>query len=71
MAKSPTLKVAKRTLTGRKVKQLRSQNIIPANVFGKKIKSQAVKVDLKEFSSIHTQVGETGLISLQVDVLVF
>lgn len=59
------LKAPVRKVSGRKVKNLRKEGILPANVFGKKVKSEAVQVDLKEFEKIYKEVGETGLVSLE------
>ncbi len=59
-----TLKVEKRKLTGRKVKRLRLEGVIPANVYGKKIKSEAVQVDAKEFAKVFDKAGETGIVEL-------
>lgn len=64
MSKKSTLKLNTRKITGRKVKQLRRQDIIPANIFGKKIKSQAVKLSVKDFEKALKEVGETGVIHL-------
>jgi large subunit ribosomal protein L25 len=61
-----TLKATERKISGRKVKVLRSQGIVPANVYGKKIKSLAVQVDAKEFKLLYAEVGETGLVDLEV-----
>src|SRR3989344_8858999 len=61
-----TLIAEKRTISGRKVKTLRGKGLIPANVFGKKIKSFAVQVSAKEFEKVFTQVGETGIVELSV-----
>lgn len=58
------LKAEKRELVGRKVKQLRKQGKIPANVFGKNVDSQSLTVDKKEFSEIYKQAGETQIIDL-------
>lgn len=55
-----------RKITGRKVKNLRKEGILPANVFGKKIKSQSLQVKLDDFSKIFKKVGETGLVTLVV-----
>ncbi len=60
------LKAEERKLSGRKVKNIRNQGLLPGNVYGKKIKSQAVQVDKKEFELLYKEVGETGLITLQV-----
>ena len=59
-----TLKSEKRELFGRKVSRLRKSGLIPANVFGKKIESQAISVDAKEFSDVFKKAGETQLIDL-------
>ncbi len=61
------LAVEKRTITGKKVKALRKQGILPANVFGKDIKSTAVQLPLKEFEAVFTEAGETGVVDLQLD----
>ncbi len=55
-----------RKITGRKVKNLRKGGILPGNVSGKKVKSEAVQVNLKDFEKIYKEVGETGLLTLQV-----
>lgn len=59
-----TLKSTKRELFGRKVKRLRKEGLIPANIFGKKIKSYALTVNAKEFDEIFKKAGETQLIYL-------
>ena len=64
VAKYPTLESKKRTITGRKVKSLRKEGILPANIYGKGIKSLAIEMPLKEFSKIYSKAGETGLIEL-------
>lgn len=60
------LKAEERKLSGRKVKTLRTKGLLPGNVYGKKIKSQAVQVDKKEFEILYKDVGETGLITLEI-----
>lgn len=62
-----TLQAIVRKLNGRKVKTLRTQGVLPANVYGKKVKSTSVQVDLKEFESLYKEVGETGLFDLVID----
>lgn len=49
---------------GRKVKNIRKNNLIPGNVFGKKIKSFPVQVEEKLFRETYSQAGETSLIYL-------
>jgi len=62
----PKLKVEKRKVTGRKVKLLRREGILPANIYGKKVKSRAVQLDLKTFLPVYQEVGETGIVGLQL-----
>lgn len=59
-----TLKSEKREMFGRKVSRLRKSGLIPANIFGKKIESQAITVDAKEFAEVFKKAGETQLIEL-------
>ncbi len=61
------LKVNSRKLTGRKVKQLRREGTIPANIYGKGIKSVSIQQPLKDFATAFKQVGETGILELVVD----
>ena len=60
------LKAESRTLKGRKVNKLRREGLIPANIFGKKIKSKAISVVLDEFNRVFKEAGETGLINLEI-----
>lgn len=61
------LKAETRKILGKKVKKLRKEGILPANVYGKKIKSQALKLKLADFQKVYEEVGETGLIDLLID----
>lgn len=61
------LKVQKREITGKKVKKLRHEGLVPANIYGKKTASVAVVVAEKEFQKIFRQTGKTGLIDLTVE----
>ena len=64
--KKAKLEVQKRKILGRKVKKLRNQGILPANIYGKKIKSKALQVDLKEFEKLYKEVGETSVVDLKI-----
>ncbi|KKU74320.1 MAG: 50S ribosomal protein L25, partial [Candidatus Amesbacteria bacterium GW2011_GWB1_47_26] len=64
MAIKHILKAEPRKITGRKVKSLRSQGLIPANVFGKDVKSQSLQVKASDFSKLYKEVGESTLIYL-------
>lgn len=61
------LKAEKRKLSGRKVKQLRKEGVIPANVFGKKVKSESIQMKLVDFEKVYKESGETGLLELHIN----
>lgn len=61
------LKADKRTVLGSKVKKLRRQGIVPANVFGKGIDSQAIQVSNVEFNRLYKEAGETSLIWVKIE----
>lgn len=57
----------KRTVLGRKVKNLRKEGFIPAHVFGHKVKTEHIQVKAGEFSKVFEKAGETGIVDLAVD----
>ena len=61
------LTVEKRKVTGKKVKKLRQEGILPANIYGKDIKSLSVQLPQKEFEKVFKEVGETGLVDVQLN----
>lgn len=63
---TPTLTTQSRKVFGRKVKALRREGLLPANIFGKKIKSTAIQVDQLEFSKLFQEVGETNIVTLKL-----
>lgn len=65
--KSITLKAERRSLIGRKVKKLRREGILPANLYGKKIKSSPLQVKLEDFLKVYKELGETGVVDLVID----
>ena len=64
--KKHQLQAEKRKIAGKKVNSLRRQGILPANIYGKKIKSISVQLSLKDFDTLFKEVGETGLVELSV-----
>ena len=62
----PKLVADKRTITGRKVKALRREGILPANFYGRGVKSYALQLNYRDFSSVFEKTGESGLIDLVV-----
>jgi large subunit ribosomal protein L25 len=62
-----TLVAQKRKITGRKVKTLRREGVLPGNIYGKKVKSLAVSVKESDFDKVYKVAGETGLLEIKVD----
>ena len=60
------LSVEKRKILGKNVKKLRREDILPANIYGKDIKSLSVQVPYKEFEKVYKTAGETGLIDVTI-----
>lgn len=63
----PSLTVTKREVLGKKIKKLRKEGILPANIYGHEIKSEAVQLPYKEFEAVFKETGETGLIDIKLD----
>lgn len=60
------LKAQKRDLTGRKVKRLRKEGLVPANIFGNKVENMIIQLNLLDMQKAYEKAGETSLIELQV-----
>lgn len=67
MSQAHSLESQKREVFGRKLKALRREGIVPANVYGKMTPSTSIQVDLKDFLKVFEEAGETGLVDLKVD----
>ncbi len=65
--KHPVLNAETRTILGKKVKKIRRDGLLPANVYGKGLNSIPLQVKLPDFQSVYKQVGETGLVELVAD----
>ncbi len=62
-----TLKAEKRNVFGRKVGRLRKLGVIPASVYGKKIESESIQINLADFEKAFKETGETGVLELRVN----
>ncbi len=62
-----TLSVEPRKILGKKVKNLRKQGLIPANIFGNKVKSTAVQLKSTVFRPVYNQAGETQIVYVKVE----
>ena len=60
------LSATTRTVFGRKTKQLRKKGIVPANIFGKNIKSLAIELESSILLDTMRKAGETNLIHLKI-----
>lgn len=52
---------------GKKLKSLRKEGKIPANIYGPDFKSLAITVDLKEFIKTYKTAKETGIVYVKVE----
>ncbi len=59
------LQVEKRSL-GENLTQLRSQQIVPGNIFGPSMDSQSIKFEVGEFERLFREIGESGVAYLQL-----
>jgi large subunit ribosomal protein L25 len=65
--KHPVLNASPRSVLGKNVKKLRREGLLPANVYGKGLNSQALQLKLADFHEVYNQAGETGVIDLTVE----
>jgi len=61
------IKATKRKELGRKVKKLREKDLLPGNIYGKKVKSESITIELKEFKTIFKEAGETNIVNVALD----
>ncbi|MDB5076752.1 MAG: large subunit ribosomal protein [Chloroflexi bacterium] len=61
-----TLEARPRTITGKKVKILRRQGLLPANIYGHNVESQAVEIDAHEFTLMQRHLSASSIIDLKV-----
>ncbi len=67
MAERVTIQAAPRAVLGKKVRQLRRQGRLPANVYGRGIESRAIDIDAREFSRTIKSAGLRAMIELKVE----
>ena len=56
-----------RTIHGKKVKNLRAENLIPAVVYGPDMDSLSIQIDERDLFKVMQEAGSTALIYLSVD----
>lgn len=67
MAERVTIQAVPRAVLGKKVRQLRRQGRLPANVYGRGIESRAIDIDAREFSRTIKSAGLRAMIELKVE----
>ncbi len=60
------LSTEQRKIVGKKVKRLRKEGKLPANIFGKDFKSKSIQVEEGDFRKVFKEAGETGVINVKV-----
>lgn len=58
------LHIKPRTVLGKKVKSLRAEGIVPAEIFGKNFPNQHISVSEKDFEKMYKKAGESTMIEL-------
>lgn len=53
---------------GRKVKALREKDILPAILYGPKIKTVPLEMDYKTFEKVYKEAGESSLVKLEIQL---
>ena len=61
-----SISVEPRKILGKKVKTLRREGILPANLFGKDIKSKTLQVQEKDFRPLFKTAGETVVVEVKL-----
>jgi large subunit ribosomal protein L25 len=55
-----------RKITGHKVKQLRRDGLIPANIYGQGVKSTSITLKHDDFAKVFKKAGETGILEVTI-----
>ena len=66
MSKQIQLVAENRTVTGKKVNQLRRQGIIPAVVYGHHVAATTIQVNERELNHVLHRAGMTHLLNIQL-----
>ncbi len=56
-----------RNITGRQVKSLRRQDLVPAIIYGRGFESLPIQVPVKDFERVYAEAGESTVVYLRVD----
>jgi len=61
------LKAEKREVSGKKVKNLRAEGLVPAVVYGKETPSVILALDAHNFAKIYKKAGESTILKLNIE----
>lgn len=67
MAERRTLSASPRTVLGKKVRRLRREGLLPANVYGRGIESTAIQLDGRAFRRVIRQAGVRSMFELAIE----
>ena len=62
-----TLTASNRTVLGKKVKRLRREGVLPANVYGRGVDSTAIQLSGREFRRAIRQAGIRSMFELAIE----
>lgn len=66
MSKSHVIEATPRTVLGKKVRALRRDGILPANVYGNGVESTAIQINSHDFQRVFPHLSNTTLIDLKI-----
>ena len=66
-AANTELAVNPRSLLGKKVKQLRRQGLVPANIYGRDVQSTAIQLPVDELKHVLRTAGRNEIVYLRLD----
>lgn len=66
-ATRPSLVARPRTVTGKAVRHLRAEGMLPAVVYGHGVASEALQIDAKAFDDLSRRISRNTLVDLEVD----
>ena len=67
MADETILRVERRATLGKAVKRLRSEGIVPANLYGRGRESAAIQAPLEEFRRVYRAVDRNAVVQVQIE----
>lgn len=67
MTTQQQLKATPRNIFGRKVKQIRSQGLVPANIYGSNVESFSIQTPIRELRLLLADTGESEIIDLSIE----